>query len=38
MHLAHLESQVEQLNGVVIEQGKLLERTKANVEKLPHYQ
>lgn len=38
MHLAHLERQVEQLNGVVIEQGKLLERTKANVEKLPHYQ
>ena len=25
-HLAHLEHQVEQLNGVVIEQGKLLDR------------
>jgi len=25
-HLAHLEHQVEQLNGVVIEQGKLLSR------------
>ena len=24
-HLAHLEHQVEQLNGVVIEQGKLLD-------------
>ena len=24
-HIAHLEHQVEQLNGVVIEQGKLLE-------------
>ena len=38
MHLAHVEGQVEQLNGVVIEQGKLLERTNANVEKPPHYQ
>ncbi len=27
-HLAHLEHQVEQLNGVVIEQGKLLDRLK----------
>ena len=25
-HLAHLEHQVEQLNGVVIEQGKILDR------------
>ena len=30
-HLAHLEHQVEQLNGVVIEQGKLLERMKKEV-------
>jgi SlyX protein len=27
-HLAHLEHQVEQLNGVVIEHGKLLDRLK----------
>ncbi len=30
-NLAHLEYQVEQLNGVVIEQGKLLERMKKEV-------
>lgn len=30
-NLAHLEHQVEQLNGVVIEQGKLLERMKKEV-------
>lgn len=29
--LAHLEHQVEQLNGVIIEQGKLLERMKKEV-------
>ena len=31
--LAHLEHQVEQLNEVVIEQGKLLERLKKEVQK-----
>jgi SlyX protein len=31
--LAHLEHQVEQLNGVVIEQGKLLERLKKEVQR-----
>jgi uncharacterized coiled-coil protein SlyX len=46
--LAHLEHQVEQLNGVVIEQGKLLEtramesleieRIQSNNQKPPHYQ
>ena len=30
-NLAHLEHQVEQLNGVVIDQGKLLERLKKEV-------
>ena len=30
-NLAHLEHQVEQLNGVVIAQGKLLERMKKEV-------
>jgi SlyX protein len=30
-NLAHLEHQVEQLNGVVIEQGKLLDRLKKEV-------
>ncbi len=30
-NLAHLEHQVEQLNGVIIEQGKLLERLKKEV-------
>ena len=29
----HLEHQVEQLNGVIIEQGKLLERLKKEVQK-----
>jgi SlyX protein len=33
-HAAHLEHQVEQLNGVVIEQGKLLERLKKEVQRL----
>jgi SlyX protein len=32
-HLAHLEHQVEQLNGVVIEQGKLLDRLKKEVHR-----
>jgi SlyX protein len=32
-NLAHLEHQVEQLNGVVIEQGKLLERLKKEVQR-----
>ena len=32
-NLAHLEHQVEQLNGVVIEQGKLLERLKKDVQR-----
>jgi SlyX protein len=32
-HVAHLEHQVEQLNGVVIEQGKLLERLKKEVQR-----
>jgi SlyX protein len=32
-HTAHLEHQVEQLNGVIIEQGKLLDRLKKEVQK-----
>jgi uncharacterized coiled-coil protein SlyX len=32
-HAAHLERQVEQINGVVIEQGKLLDRLKKEVQK-----
>ncbi|TAL07290.1 MAG: SlyX family protein [Verrucomicrobia bacterium] len=32
-HLAHLERQVEQINEVVIEQGKLLERLKKEVQR-----
>jgi SlyX protein len=32
-HVAHLEHQVEQLNGVIIEQGKLLERLKKEVQR-----
>ena len=32
-NLAHLEHQVEQLNGVVIEQDKLLERLKKEVQR-----
>jgi uncharacterized coiled-coil protein SlyX len=32
-HLAHLEHQVEQLNGVVVEQAKLLERLKKEVQR-----
>ena len=32
-HLAHLDHQVEQLNGVVIEQGKLLERLRKEIQR-----
>jgi uncharacterized coiled-coil protein SlyX len=32
-NLAHLEHQVEQLNGVVVEQAKLLERLKKEVQR-----
>ena len=32
--VAHLEHQIEQLNGVVIEQGKLLERVKKEAQRL----
>jgi len=32
-HVAHLEHQVEQLNGVVIEQGKLLDRLSKEVQR-----
>lgn len=32
-HVAHLEHQVEQLNGVLIEQGKLVERLKKQVQR-----
>jgi SlyX protein len=32
-HAAHLEHQLEQLNGVVIEQGKLLERLKKEMQR-----
>ena len=32
-NLAHLEHQVEQLSGVVIEQGKLLDRLKKEVQR-----
>jgi len=35
-NLAHLEHQVEQLNGVVIEQGRLLERLKREVQRQSH--
>jgi SlyX protein len=31
-HLAHLEHQVEELNGVVIEQGKDIERLRKQVQ------
>ena len=30
-HVAHLEHQVEELNGVVIEQGKVIERLRKQV-------
>jgi SlyX protein len=33
LHLTHLEHQVEQLNGVIIEQGKLLDRLKREVQR-----
>lgn len=32
-NVAHLEHQLEQLNGVLIEQGKLVERLKKEVQK-----
>jgi SlyX protein len=32
-HVAHLEHQVEELNGVVIEQGKLLDRLKREAQR-----
>jgi SlyX protein len=32
-NVAHLEHQVEQLNGVLIEQGKLVERLKKEVQR-----
>ena len=31
-HIAHLEHQVEELNGVVIEQGKVIERVRKQVQ------
>ena len=31
-HIAHLEHQVEELNGVVIEQGKVVERLRKQVQ------
>jgi SlyX protein len=31
-HIAHLEHQVEELNGVVIEQGKVMERLRKQVQ------
>ena len=32
-HVAHLEHQVEQLNEVIIEQGKLLEKLKKEIQR-----
>jgi uncharacterized coiled-coil protein SlyX len=32
-HVAHLEHQVEQMNTVIIEQGKLVERLKKDVQR-----
>jgi SlyX protein len=32
-HVAHLEHQVEQLNGVVVEQGRLVERLKKQTQR-----
>lgn len=32
-HVAHLEHQVEQLNGVLIEQGKLLDRLRKETQR-----
>ena len=32
-HVAHLEHQVEQLNGVVVEQGKLVEHLKKQMQR-----
>ncbi len=33
-HVAHLEHQAEQLNGVVIEQSKVIERLKKEVQRM----
>ncbi len=33
LHLTHLEHQVEQLNAVIIDQGKLLDRLKKEVQR-----
>jgi SlyX protein len=32
-HVAHLEHQLEQLNGVVIEQGKMLDRLRKEIQR-----
>jgi SlyX protein len=32
-HVAHLEHQLEQINGVVIEQGKMLDRLKKEIQR-----
>jgi uncharacterized coiled-coil protein SlyX len=32
-HLAHLERQVEEINGVVVEQGRTIERLKAQLRR-----
>ena len=32
-HIAHLEHQVEQLNGVVVEQGRLVEHLKKQMQR-----
>ncbi len=32
-HVAHLEHQVEQLNGVIVDQGKVLDRLKIEVQR-----
>lgn len=32
-HVAHLEHQVEQLNDVIVEQGKLLDRIKKEIQR-----
>lgn len=32
-HIAHLEHQVEQMNGVIVEQGKVIERLKKEAQR-----
>jgi SlyX protein len=32
-HIAHLEHQVEQMNGVIVEQGKLIDRLKKEAQR-----